>query len=117
MKEDNPISRRKFFRRVAKLLPVLLIVSSETAFARKLIGSSNSGCEDICSSSCRNYCNEACERSCKYVCNYNCVAECKMGCVQNCMYTCNGTCERSCSGSAKATNTNDTIIISNDSIK
>lgn len=113
MKGDNPISRRKFFRKVAKLLPVLLVVSDETAFARNLISSSNSGCEDVCSSSCRNYCNEACERSCKYVCNYNCVAKCKM----NCMDTCNGTCERSCNGSAKAINTNDTIIYSNDSIK
>lgn len=83
------ISRRDFFRKAAKILPILMlsVTSISPAFSGPIAD-----------------CNNSCKGSCKNSCNNTCINTHKGGC-STCSSQCKGSCYGSCQSSAKGKDT------------
>lgn len=117
------ISRREFFKKTAKVLPVLSVVACcGTTFAHSLSsGNCNNSCYQSCIEACTGTCVGMCAVGCTGICSRCCGNGCQSCCYGFCANACDGSCEglcyKTCSYTSEPAITNDTIIITNDSIK
>lgn len=84
------ISRRDFFRKAAKLLPILML--SVSSCNNSFIYTHKGGCST---------CSSQCNGSCEWTCN-NCKNTHKGGC-SSCSFQCKGRCEGTCMGTCRNT--------------
>ena len=92
----DKFDRRRFFKRVAKGLPILIL----TVIPRVNVFSSpatdcKGGCAGTCTGLCAVGCTNSCLGGCQYTCNSSCQYTCNKMCRDACT-GCQGTCKSSC---------------------
>ena len=104
------ISRRDFFKKVAKILPIIVLSTIPELTIGK---SSATGCKGGCVGTCSSSCVDGCSSTCAGTCMYGCKDRCGTACDGMCIGACKSSCKFSCDSIS-----NKTIIsIKKDSIK
>lgn len=83
------ISRRNFFKNVAKILPVLALSIIPTV---SVFSSTANDCKGGCAGTCTGLCAVGCTNACLGGCQYTCNKMCKDACT-GCMGTCKSSCK------------------------
>lgn len=93
------ISRRSFFRKAAKILPVFIL--AEIPFVSVGCSSPVLNCKGGCAGTCEGLCHVGCT-GCRASCHYS--GKCDE-CSDFCKGSCHGSCYGSCQSSAKGKDT------------
>lgn len=94
---NKKISRRDLFKRMARILPVIVLSTSPIVTTRATKHSIFS-CEGNCEAYCQSSCIAQCSRECVNTCSEGCKESCSMLCKGTCAYSCEIMCGRDCVG-------------------